>query len=310
MSKYGAPIWEIVLEAVRGLDKEVFQPKDVIDRVHQEQPEIPATTIRTYVIAMAPDHPSSIHYSSTRKNHPYFDYLGAGKFRLKFTLTPVKPEKPRLVDPVEDFKDKYGEVIRLWAEEHFDELVEGRRRYSWRDKPTIECLRERNAVQAAIVKSRIDNAGGVDLRTLDMVMDWGRLNRFQLEEDKALRVTREAFKLLDCGDVRGAVRALLGIYGVGISSASKVLGLFDQSRFAIYDSRVGSALRSLLYEGKRLVKCPAGRGRSGDACSDEVWAKNYERLIWVLEVVRDYMNERGYPLSVGDVEMALFMIGK
>ena len=95
MSKYGAPIWEIVLEAAKSLDKEVFQPKDVIDRVHRERPEIPATTIRTYVIAMAPGHPSSIHYSSTRRNHPYFDYLGAGRFRLNFTLTPVKPEKPR-----------------------------------------------------------------------------------------------------------------------------------------------------------------------------------------------------------------------
>lgn len=310
MSKYGAPIWRIVFEAAKRLDMEVFQPKDVVEEVHRGQPEIPAVSIRTFVIAMAPGHPSSIHYPSTRKNHPCFEYLGDGKFRLNFTLAPEKHEKSRVVGTAEKFKERFGGVIRLWAEEHFDALVEGRRCYSWRDKPTVECLNERNAIQAAIVKSRIENAGGVDLRTLDVVMDWGGLNRFPLEEGEALSVTRDAFKLLDERDVRGAVRVLLGVYGVGISSASKVIGLFDQNRFAIYDSRVGTALRSLLFEGERLLKCPVGRGRSGDACSDEVWAENYERLIWVLEVMRDYLNERGYPFSVGDVEMALFMIGK
>lgn len=157
MSKYGAPIWRIVLEAAKSLDKEVFQPKDVIEEVHRVQPEIPAVTIRTYVIAMAPGHPSSIHYPSTRKNHPCFDYLGDGKFRLDFTLSPVKLEKPRLMDREKAYKDRYGGVIRDWAEEHFDALVEGRRCYSWRDRPTVECVRERNAIQAAIVKSRFEN---------------------------------------------------------------------------------------------------------------------------------------------------------
>jgi len=126
-----------------------------------------------------------------------------------------------------------------------------------------------------------------------------------------LRVTGEAFSLLDAGDLVSAILRLLSVYGVGIASASKVIGLYDQNLYAVYDSRVGTALRSLVDEdGGRLIKCPAGRSRPGDACSDRGWAENYERLIWVLEIISGYMGERRYPFSVSDVEMALFMMGK
>jgi hypothetical protein len=102
----------------------------------------------------------------------------------------------------------------------------------------------------------------------------------------------------------------LAIRDVGIASASKLIGLFDQYSFAIYDSRVGTALRSLVKDDQRLVKCPPGRGRPGDVCSDEGWAEEYEKAIWVMAVIRDHLNGLGHPFSIADVEMALFMMGK
>jgi hypothetical protein len=208
------------------------------------------------------------------------------------------------------FVEEYGGIVRAWVEEHFDELTEARKCYSWNDRSMVDCVRDRHMIQAAIVGSRIRNGGGVDLEILNRVMEWGRLKPFPLDEDGALKISGEAFRLLDSGDLKGATLKLLSVYDVGISSASKIIGLFDQNRFAIYDSRVGTALRSLVADGIRLIKCPAGRSRSGDTCSNRKWAENYERLIWVLEIMSGYLSEKGYPFSVADVEMALFMIGE
>ena len=97
---------------------------------------------------------------------------------------------------------------------------------------------------------------------------------------------------------------------VGISLASKVIGLFDQENLCVYDSRVGAALRDLKYGNKRMILVPPGRGRAGDSATDNRWAENYEKLIWTLEIVRDYLNEKGCTFRIADVEMALFMMGK
>ena len=83
MPKYGKPVWQHVSEAASSLKKKTFSPIEIIRKVHETNPEIPDVTIRSYVIAMAPNHPSSIHYPSTRKSHGLFEYLGGGQFRLK-----------------------------------------------------------------------------------------------------------------------------------------------------------------------------------------------------------------------------------
>ena len=67
--------------------------------------------------------------------------------------------------------------------EHFDQIVKDRSVYAWKDKTMVESVRDRNMIQASIVKSRIRNNGGIDLDTLDGVMDWGGMRRFALDED-------------------------------------------------------------------------------------------------------------------------------
>lgn len=209
------------------------------------------------------------------------------------------------------FLRKYKQVILDWARDNKFRLVEGRKYYSWKDKEPKTCLIERNQISKAIVLSRIQNSGGVDLETLDMIMSWGGFSQFPLrDEDKVLETTRRVFDFVDKGKISDAVEALLAIKGVGIARASKIIGLFDQERFCIYDARVGQALKTLKFTEKPILKCPPGRKRRGDICSDSRWAENYQRLIWTLEIIRDYLHSEGYPFSIADVEMALFMMGK
>jgi hypothetical protein len=209
------------------------------------------------------------------------------------------------------FFEKHEKVVLDWAKNNKDRLVEGRKNYSWNENEPRACLAERNQISEAITLSRIQNGGGVDLETLDMIMSWGDFHQFPLrDETKALEVTRKVFELVDKGKISQATTELLKIKGMDIARASKIIGLFDQDRFCIYDSNVGEALQTLQFTEKPALSCPAGPHKPGDICSDERWAENYQHLIWTLEIIRDYLNAQGYPFSIADVEMALFMMGK
>ncbi|MFX1514551.1 MAG: hypothetical protein ACFFCQ_18450 [Promethearchaeota archaeon] len=316
MSKYGKPIWELVLDTANQLEKEIFAANDIVDKIHETNREIPKPTIRSYVIGMAPNHPTSHHYVSTHKNHRYFFYLGNGKYRfLKETdHIKMKPKEKRAILPKneKDFFFKfYSNSILSWTEKNFNSIIAGRKVYSWGNKTSIECIDERNRVSGLIVASRIKNSGAVDLETIDEVMSWGGFPPFPLRDSqKVLEITSKAFSYLDRGNIPKAVLEITSINRVGIATASKIIGLYDQNRLAIYDSRVGKALRTLVHAGKKIINCPAGRSRPGDSCSPETWANEYQKLLWILEIIRNALNKQGYPFSIADVEMALFMMGK
>jgi hypothetical protein len=83
MVNSGSPVWELVLEAAKELSLKTFAPRDIIKKVQEKNPNVKSVTIRCHVIGMSPNHPSSKHYPSTRKNHPSFNYLGNGRFELQ-----------------------------------------------------------------------------------------------------------------------------------------------------------------------------------------------------------------------------------
>jgi hypothetical protein len=360
-------IMQIVLEAAKGSGKDIFTATDVIYKVHESLPNMPPTTIRTYILAMS---------SSRDSVHPYFDLLGNESYRLinRFAEVPAPPsaqvsappiaESPQMPAPQtppetidepqtspqqppifvvpatpvsaavleipkpkppkpaeasvgpktkEEFNQKYGATIIVWTKENRNALVIGRRNYRWKDKNLPESLDKRNELQKRLVLSRIRNVGGVDLATLDAIMAWGFPNPLfpERDEPKCLRVTREAFSLLDQGKPSEAIMKLMTMEHVGIGRASKIVGLYDQNYFAMLDSRVGSALKTLTYNGERLIKSPPGVNRVGDTDVTPLgWAENYQRLLWVLEIIRNELNEEGFPFSVADVEMALFIMGE
>jgi hypothetical protein len=209
------------------------------------------------------------------------------------------------------FLKKHKQVILDWAKANMPRLIEARKNYSWKDKQPQACLTERNEITESINFSRSQNSGGIDLVTLDLIMSWGGFGKFPLrDEQKVLAITRKVFDLVDQGKVSEAVEELLAIKGVGIAQASKIIGLFDPQRFCIYDNRVGTALKTLQFDEKPVLKCPAGPKKPEDICSDERWGENYQHLIWTLEVTRDYLHSEGYPFSIADIEMALYMMGK
>jgi hypothetical protein len=214
------------------------------------------------------------------------------------------------VDKMLFFK-KNKQTIMAWARDNESRLLEGRKKYSWRDKQPQACLAERNKITESIRFSRSQNSGGIDLETLDMIMSYGGFSQFPLrDKQKVLEITRNVFNLVDQDKISEAVEKLLAVDGIEIAKASKIIGLFDQDRFCIYDNRVGNALKTLQFAEKPVLKCPVGPKKPGDICSDERWGENYQHLIWTLEVIRDYLNKEGYPFSIADIEMALFMMGK
>ena len=81
MPKYGKPVWQYVFEAAKEIDG-TFTAVDIVRKVKQKNSEIPDVTIRSYVLAMAPNHPFSGHWPSTRRLHGLFKYLGEGRFTI------------------------------------------------------------------------------------------------------------------------------------------------------------------------------------------------------------------------------------
>ncbi len=212
----------------------------------------------------------------------------------------------------ERYQRKYGKSIRHWAEENRDQIIGHRLGYSWKNLGRKECERLRNQVSRSITRSRIKNGGAVDLETLDQVTKWGSDRLYPARDPgRALDVTGKVFRLLDEGDIKGAAMALLREKGMRISRATNIIGLSDQEGLCIYDNRVGHALRGLTYDMERLVKIPPARKRQGDPGVTRIeWATNYQHLVWIIEVIRDHMNEAGCTYRAADVEMALFKMGK
>jgi hypothetical protein len=233
------------------------------------------------------------------------------------TIIPPKiitPEPDNSQNSKKAFLVKYREIIEKWTEEHKEEIIESRLNYRWQNKSRYDCEQSRNKVSRAIIESRIRNGGAVDLKTLDMVVRWG-FNKDYPDRDpeKALQVTGEAFKHLENGDLKTATLTLMRkVNGVSISTASKIIGLYDQENLCIYDSRVGYALREMKKNDSRMLFIPRSRDieKEYDPASYNEWAEYYERLIWTLEIMRDYLNQRGCTYRLADVEMALFMMGK
>ena len=235
--------------------------------------------------------------------------LGAPRIIVK----PVVRDTPKPHDKKEEFLSKYREIIEAWTEANKYEIIKSRLNYTWQHKPRYECEQSRNKVSRAIIESRIKNDGAVDLETLDQILKWGFNTKYPNRDQKnALDVSREAFQHLNEGNLQQATTTLTKVYRVGIATASKIIGLYDQENLCIYDSRVGYALREMKHNGTRILLIPPPRDpeKERDAASNEVWAENYQYLIWIAEVMREYMNGQGCTYRLADIEMALFMMGK
>jgi hypothetical protein len=102
----------------------------------------------------------------------------------------------------EQFRGKYKQVILDWAKDNKLRLIEGRKKYSWKNEGPSACLAERNKISKEIIFSRLHHAGGITLETLDIIMASGGFSQFPLrDKEKVLEVTQRAFDFVDKGQV-------------------------------------------------------------------------------------------------------------
>lgn len=167
----------------------------------------------------------------------------------------------------EFFLEKFEETILNWISEKEIEILDvlDKKKYSVGCKSFESSFRERNQLEMAINESREKNNGGVDLETLDRICRWGFNMRFpERNPDEVIKVTRKAFENADKDDFYGAAFEMMKPKGVNISRASKIIGLSNQEKLCIYDSRVGHALRTLKKGGVKLIRCPPDRSFKRD----------------------------------------------
>jgi hypothetical protein len=133
MGKYGTPIWLHVFEAAKELKSQTFTPIDIIRKIQEKSPEIPAGTIRSYVIAMAPNHPSSKHHPSTRRLHGFFEYLGGGRFRLKdkidIATEPNNEEEDEIEENIEEVQISLEGDLESFIVKDLTSIEDGLRQY-------------------------------------------------------------------------------------------------------------------------------------------------------------------------------------
>lgn len=211
----------------------------------------------------------------------------------------------------EVFLKEFKDLIIEWTMKNEKSIIESRKSYCWKGWGP----EKRDELEKEIKQSRDKNHGGIDLETARKIFDWGGIRLPQhLNNEEFIRKTREAFQFLDQGDCYEACRKMMLATSKTYSPAgpTKILGLSNQEKFAIYDSRVGNALKSLKKDNMKLILCPPGFGREGDHnISLDEWAANYEKLIWTLEVMKNYLlKEKQHSFRIADIEMALWVMGK
>jgi hypothetical protein len=212
-----------------------------------------------------------------------------------------------------EFLLTYRNAVENWADTHRRDLLDFEA-YRWNGLTYSDSRRLRDKNETDISKSKEDNGGGINLETINRIYYWGfgQPSPFTSNAD-AISVTKVAFEFLTKDDSYNACKTLMLVKGVGVAGSTKILGLSDQRRCCIYESRVGLAMHDLAIDGQKLVLCPPGRNIPGDVVpsylSDHVWSWNYHKLIWVLQIALRRLSDARTGLRISDLEMSLFMKG-
>lgn len=172
-----------------------------------------------------------------------------------------------------------------------------------------EATARRDRLETALRRD-LETRGWITKQSFDDVMRWGFGTPSQNTEDEIRVATQEAFGYLGRKRITDAALALTKLPGIGISRASKVLALSNQSELAIYDSRAAHGLSELVHNGRRLIPIPPGRVIAGDSRSKADFCRAFEEYTWVLTFLRDRAqlldDLRKHFTKVSDLEIAFF----
>lgn len=143
-------------------------------------------------------------------------------------------------------------------------------------------------------------------------MLWGFGCPSNLDEAQIRQASRLAFELLRMGRISEAAMTLCGLRGIGISRATKVLALSNQTEYGIYDSRAAHGLSDLSRNGKHLIPIPPGRSVAvrSDHGDKARFCRAYRDYTLLLRHFRDRAKETPALAPTlrraADIEMALF----
>lgn len=206
--------------------------------------------------------------------------------------------------------------VDAWWDTAAEEVAEGRRTYSWpKGTPTDVAVARREEL-ARGVSDEAARTGRLSRSTFAEILRWGFGSDAVLEQrtDEEIECAMKAgLGALAGDDAQGAAKALGRIPGVGVSRSTKVFGLVDPQRFAVYDSRVGNGLRDLRYEGRPMIDVPPGKVIRGTTTNAARLERGYAEITCLLrylaELAQRDADELGVLQSPADVEMGLFMRG-
>ena len=183
------------------------------------------------------------------------------------------------------------------------------RLFEWNGDPSDAAWAKRadlsGQLQTAVRSGDLDKL----LVALQAIHDWGfpKKKRFPAAIQEQGPAILDALRAQQHSPREGDVASLLGIYGVGIATASKWVCFLDQTRYAIFDSRVSVALREVCVDSKRCF--PVLPRDSKNAWPNDYVSKRKMARFYVLylEALAALSPSTGF--KPAEIEMALFMIG-
>lgn len=225
-----------------------------------------------------------------------------------------------------EFRERFEKLIIEWFKGRENEvlhvMLDVNETPIWNGKSYRKVMEERNELENKVKESRKRNNGGINKDMAIEILRWGHASVEPLSKignEEFIQLTQDVLKLAEQDKYFDAAYKLMKkIYkSGGISGATKLIGLSNQDKLCIYDSRVGHYLSDLKAGCRKLILHPPGHSYCSkiDHTTQRSWAKNYERLIWTLEILRDYLVERtaqlGNPFKprIADIELAFFALG-
>ncbi|NJD01808.1 MAG: hypothetical protein FIA99_04250 [Ruminiclostridium sp.] len=209
-----------------------------------------------------------------------------------------------------EYIEKYKSGLTDYWNQISTQLITWKNAYEWPKGVFIDdALRIRNELEKKIW-SELKQQGYLSKQTFNDVIIWGFNHPSKLTETDIAKATKEAFRYLQQDNIEYAALSLVKLKGIGISRASKILGLSNQNDIGIYDSRAADGLSDLVIGNKRLVTIPPGKVVSGNTLPNTYFCVEYQKYIWILRFFRNLAQQdkdiAPYFRRVSDLEIAFF----
>lgn len=196
-------------------------------------------------------------------------------------------------------------------------LMEQFKSFEWDKKGFEEAVLERSKNERQLQQAIWADDDAKIKESILRIHKWGFGRETPNSQEEWLKDTIQAVREFtksepDVLQQKAVLNMLLSHKGIKLATASKWICFCDQSRYAIYDSRVSIALRDVVGSNQqRLFPTVARRKINGvqfpygDTMKP---SRLVEKYFLYLDTLRIVSGRTG--LKVAEIEMALFMIGK